>query len=75
MLFRSRVPKDAEDQIEAAMGAAKAIKDVHGTAYTVGGHKHSILSSAEPIIVDWTAMRDALQVCAHALNYLSWTNS
>ena len=49
------------------MGAAKAIKDVHGTAYTVGGHKHSILSSAEPIIVDWTAMRDALQVCAQTL--------
>jgi hypothetical protein len=30
-----RIPKDAEDQVEAAMGAAKAIKDVHGTAYTV----------------------------------------
>lgn len=30
-----RIPKDAEDQIEAAMGAAKAIKNAHGTAFTV----------------------------------------
>ena len=30
-----RTPKDAEDQLEAALGAAKAITQVHGTAYTV----------------------------------------
>ncbi|CAL1710857.1 unnamed protein product [Somion occarium] len=31
-----RIPKDAEDQIEAAMGAVKAIKSVHGTPFTTG---------------------------------------
>ncbi|KAJ3486374.1 hypothetical protein NLI96_g4275 [Meripilus lineatus] len=31
-----RDPKDAEDQIEAAMGAARAIKEVHGTVFTTG---------------------------------------
>ena len=28
-------PKDAEDQMEAALGAVKAIQQVHGTAFTV----------------------------------------
>ena len=31
----TKVPKDAEDQIEAAMGAASAIKAAHGVAFTV----------------------------------------
>ncbi|KAI0635215.1 hypothetical protein C8Q77DRAFT_1053878 [Trametes polyzona] len=31
-----KVPKDAEDQLEAALGAANAIKQVHGTHFTTG---------------------------------------
>ncbi|KAI0070746.1 hypothetical protein K474DRAFT_1631397 [Panus rudis PR-1116 ss-1] len=31
-----RIPKDAEDQVEAAMGAAKAVKEVHGTTFKTG---------------------------------------
>ena len=31
-----RVPKDAEDQLEAASGAASAIGRVHAIPYTVG---------------------------------------
>ncbi|KAH9849312.1 hypothetical protein C2E23DRAFT_839677 [Lenzites betulinus] len=31
-----KVPKDAEDQLEAALGAANAIKQVHGTSFTTG---------------------------------------
>ncbi|CDO75851.1 hypothetical protein BN946_scf184833.g2 [Trametes cinnabarina] len=31
-----KVPKDAEDQLEAALGAANAIKQVHGTEFTTG---------------------------------------
>lgn len=30
-----KVPKDAEDQLEAAMGATNAIKQVHGTTFMV----------------------------------------
>jgi len=32
----NKAPKDAEDQVEAAMGAARAIKAVHGTVFTTG---------------------------------------
>ncbi|RPD65540.1 hypothetical protein L226DRAFT_530887 [Lentinus tigrinus ALCF2SS1-7] len=31
-----KTPKDAEDQLEAALGAAYAIKQVHGTVFTTG---------------------------------------
>ncbi|KAI0777722.1 hypothetical protein BD413DRAFT_467519 [Trametes elegans] len=31
-----KVPKDAEDQLEAALGAANAIKQVHGTPFSTG---------------------------------------
>ncbi|THH32186.1 hypothetical protein EUX98_g1981 [Antrodiella citrinella] len=31
-----KAPKDAEDQVEAAMGAARAIKAIHGTVFTTG---------------------------------------
>ena len=30
-----KTPKDAEDQLEAALGAVNAIKQVHGTVFTV----------------------------------------
>jgi hypothetical protein len=30
-----RVPKDAEDQIEAGLGAARALMEVHGTEFMV----------------------------------------
>lgn len=32
-----RYPKDAEDQIEAGLGAARALQDVHGTTFMVSG--------------------------------------
>ncbi|KAI0764918.1 hypothetical protein C8Q74DRAFT_1284717 [Fomes fomentarius] len=31
-----KTPKDAEDQLEAALGAAHAIKETHGTVFTTG---------------------------------------
>ena len=31
-----KTPKDAENQVEAALGAARAIKAAHGTVFTVG---------------------------------------
>ncbi|KAH9950804.1 hypothetical protein B0H21DRAFT_721773 [Amylocystis lapponica] len=45
-------PKDAEDQIEAALGATRAIKQVHGTAFTTG-NLCSMLYKAPGNIVDW----------------------
>ncbi len=30
-----KYPKDAEDLLEAALGAAHAIKQIHGTPFTV----------------------------------------
>lgn len=31
-----KTPKDAEDQLEAALGATAAIKNAHGTTFTAG---------------------------------------
>ena len=31
-----KTPKDAENQVEAALGAARAIKAAHGSSFTVG---------------------------------------
>ncbi|KZT02813.1 uncharacterized protein LAESUDRAFT_729776 [Laetiporus sulphureus 93-53] len=47
-----KIPKDAEDQIEAALGAARAIKQVHGTSFTIGSLCSS-LYKAPGNVVDW----------------------
>ncbi|KAF9811509.1 hypothetical protein IEO21_06560 [Rhodonia placenta] len=47
-----KTPKDAEDQIEAAHGAARAIKLAHGTAFTTGT-LCSMLYKAPGNVVDW----------------------
>ena len=54
------MPKDAEDQIEAALGASHAIKSVHGTEFKVG----SLCSTLYPAygnIVDWMYARKAIK--------------
>jgi hypothetical protein len=41
-------PKDAEDQLEAAMGAANALRTVHGTPFVVSlltNHGNSLLTT------------------------------
>ncbi|KAK7689355.1 hypothetical protein QCA50_007146 [Cerrena zonata] len=55
-----RIPKDAEDQVEAAMGAAKAIKDVHGTAYTTG-RLCEMLYKAPGNVVDYMFARASIK--------------
>ncbi|KAF8906661.1 hypothetical protein CPB85DRAFT_1313002 [Mucidula mucida] len=54
-----RVPKHAEDQIEAALGAARAIQSVHQTAYTVSPLCES-LYSAPGNAVDWMYKRASI---------------
>ncbi|KAF9426484.1 Carboxypeptidase A4 [Podila epigama] len=49
----SKTPKDNEDIIEAAMGAAKALKDVHGTKFAVGS-VCNIIYQASGGSLDWT---------------------
>ncbi|TDL18656.1 hypothetical protein BD410DRAFT_793044 [Rickenella mellea] len=46
------LPADAEDQLEAALGVAHAIKKKHGTSFTTGS-LCSMLYSAPGNIVDW----------------------
>jgi threonine aldolase len=38
-----RLPKDAEDQMEALLGAAQAGRSVYGTQFNVRAFKHSFL--------------------------------
>ncbi|KZT71070.1 hypothetical protein DAEQUDRAFT_707371 [Daedalea quercina L-15889] len=47
-----KTPKDAEDQIEAAHGAARAIRLAHGTSFTTGS-LCSKLYKAPGNVVDW----------------------
>jgi len=47
-----KTPKDAEDQIEAAHGAARAIRLAHGTSFTTGS-LCSMLYKAPGNVVDW----------------------
>ncbi|KAG0082589.1 carbamoyl-phosphate synthase (glutamine-hydrolyzing) cpa2 [Podila epicladia] len=47
-----KTPKDDEDIIEAAMGAAKALKDVHGTKFAVGSVCNIIYQASGSL--DWT---------------------
>ncbi|OCH89190.1 hypothetical protein OBBRIDRAFT_794542 [Obba rivulosa] len=47
-----KVPKDAEDQIEAALGAIRAIKQTHGTAFTTDRLCRSLYKAGGNVI-DW----------------------
>ncbi|EPS95107.1 hypothetical protein FOMPIDRAFT_1038635 [Fomitopsis schrenkii] len=47
-----KTPKDAEDQIEAAHGAARAIRLAHGTSFTTGS-LCSMVYKAPGNVVDW----------------------
>ncbi|KAF8901460.1 peptidase M14 [Gymnopilus junonius] len=55
-----RLPKDAEDQMEAALGASNALKSVHGTQFQTGS-LCSLLYSAPGNIVDWMYAREAIK--------------
>jgi hypothetical protein len=48
----TKVPKDDEDIMEASMGAAKALHDVHGKKYAVGSVCSLIFQSSGGSI-DW----------------------
>ncbi|GJJ76367.1 extracellular matrix protein 14 [Entomortierella parvispora] len=47
------IPKDNEDIMEAGMGAAKALKDIHGTKFAVGS-VCNIIYQASGGSLDWT---------------------
>ncbi|KAH9476328.1 Putative metallocarboxypeptidase ECM14 [Psilocybe cubensis] len=49
-------PKDAEDQVEAALGASQALKSVHGTHFQTG-KLCSMLYAAPGNILDWMYAR------------------
>jgi len=55
-----RVPKDAEDQLEAASGAASALTRVHAVPYTVG-RLCSQLYKAHGNAVDWMYQRRGIK--------------
>ncbi|KAF8879285.1 hypothetical protein BD779DRAFT_1612929 [Infundibulicybe gibba] len=55
-----RMPKDAEDQIEAALGAVNALKMVHGTPFMTGD-LCSNLYRAPGNIVDWMYARAGIK--------------
>ncbi|KAK0199600.1 peptidase M14 [Desarmillaria ectypa] len=55
-----RVPKDAEDQIEAATGAAYALKLAHGATFTIATLCES-LYRAPGNIVDWMYARAGIK--------------
>jgi len=54
------LPPDAEDQIEAGLGAAQAIKAVHGTQFTTG-RLCSMLYRAPGNILDWMYKRGGIK--------------
>ncbi|KAF9459263.1 peptidase M14 [Collybia nuda] len=51
-----RLPGDAEDQIEAGLGAARALMDVHGTSFAMG-RLCTQLYRAPGNVVDWMYSR------------------
>ncbi|KIY52782.1 peptidase M14, carboxypeptidase A, partial [Fistulina hepatica ATCC 64428] len=55
-----RLPKDAEDQLEAALGAAKAIKSIHGAQYTTGTLCET-LYRAPGNVLDWMYARQGIK--------------
>ncbi|KAF8148038.1 peptidase M14 [Crassisporium funariophilum] len=55
-----KLPKDAEDQIEAALGASHALTSVHGTDFQTGS-LCSMLYAAPGNVVDWMYARRAIK--------------
>jgi extracellular matrix protein 14 len=55
-----KVPKDAEDMLEAALGAAQALHQVHGTQFQTGS-LCSMLYRAPGNIVDWMYARAGIK--------------
>ena len=60
------IPRDAEDQIEAALGAARAITNEHGMKFAVCDSsllsRTGVICRTEPhFFPDGPALRDALQ--------------
>jgi len=55
-----RFAKDAEDQLEAAMGASHSLKAAHGTVFMTG-NLCSMLYSAPGNIVDWMYARQKIK--------------
>ncbi|KAF8994725.1 hypothetical protein BDQ17DRAFT_1081805 [Cyathus striatus] len=55
-----RMPKDAEDQIEAALGATQALKKAYGTAFKTGS-VCQMLYRAPGNIVDWMYARAGIK--------------
>ncbi|KAI0084625.1 hypothetical protein BDY19DRAFT_987439 [Irpex rosettiformis] len=55
-----RTPKDAEDQLEAALGASQALKAAHGTSFTTGS-LCSLLYKAPGNIVDYMYARAGIK--------------
>ncbi|KAI8603738.1 hypothetical protein EDD21DRAFT_368218 [Dissophora ornata] len=49
----SKIPKDDEDIMEAGLGAAKSLRDVHGTKFAVGS-VCNIIYQASGGSLDWT---------------------
>jgi len=56
----NRMPKDAEDQLEAALGAANALRQAHGTYFKTGS-LCAMLYSAPGNIVDWMYARAGIK--------------
>ncbi|PPQ93587.1 hypothetical protein CVT25_005467 [Psilocybe cyanescens] len=55
-----RLPKDAEDQVEAALGASHALQSVHGTHFQTG-KLCSMLYAAPGNILDWMYAREGIK--------------
>ena len=57
-------PKDAENQVEAALGAARAIKLAHGTTFKVRSHLAFPCMSerAQCFSADWELVQAVVQV-------------
>jgi murein tripeptide amidase MpaA len=55
-----RLPKDAEDQLEAAMGSVSAIRFTHGASFTAG-HLCSNLYRAAGNVIDWMYARAGIK--------------
>ncbi|KAI0646349.1 hypothetical protein C8Q79DRAFT_962203 [Trametes meyenii] len=45
-----KTPKDAENQLEAALGAVNAIKQVHGTPFTTGSLCHQLYKASGNVV-------------------------
>ncbi|KAF7760075.1 hypothetical protein Agabi119p4_10751 [Agaricus bisporus var. burnettii] len=56
----TKMPKDAEDMLEAATGAAGALKSVHGVGFTIGS-LCDLLYPAPGNIIDWMYKKQGIK--------------